>query len=465
VNFSIKIPIIYTFARSGGTLINRCLGCIPGNIVLSEVNPHASLVPIEVQARDWFKLVSSRNFSDFSKKIYADKIRLLAEAARQQDSHLIIRDWTTINFLNKASDDIYAPSMLLEQKIYLEKYGFNINPVVLVRRAADVYESLTRTFKHLRNFSIKEFGNCYLAYVHKISTYPLFQYENFCLNPQKELKRMCDILGVNYSDNFVTEFSKFTYCTGDNTLSNPSRGAQISKITVMKSNQGAESYIAASLDKNCQEADRLLGYEIMEIEKQVDVFWRIVEVRDKALTEANDLRHQTNIELGRIQSLLQQTQAELERSQSNLQASEADRAARLTAIEQLSEQLQQSETDRAARLTAIEQLSEQLQQSEADRAARLTAIEQLSEQLQQTQVELALSQSQLQQTQTELAQSQSQLQQTQTELAQSQSQLQQTQTELTQSQAIIQVIEKSNFWKLRTIALRLKKVIGLPTDA
>ncbi|MEW5857922.1 MAG: hypothetical protein AB1861_11150 [Cyanobacteriota bacterium] len=376
---STTLPVIYSFARSGGTLINRCLGCILGNIILSEVNPHASLVPIEVQAHDWFKLVSSRDFSDFSKKPYADKIRLLAEAARQQDSHLIIRDWTTINFLDRASDDIYAPSMFLEQKIYLEKYGFNIYPVVLVRRAADVYESLTRTFKHLRNLSIKEFGNCYLAYVQKVSTYPLFHYERFCLEPEKELKRMCDVLGVNYSDNFVTEFSKFTYCTGDNTLPKPSRGAQISKITVMESNQGAESYIAASLDKNCQEADKLLGYENMEIEKQVDAFWKIVEVRDQALTKANDLRHQTHVELERIQSLLQQTQAELERSQSQLQQSEADRAARLTVIEQLSEQLQQSEADRAARLTVIEQLSEQLQQSEADRAARLTVIEQLQQ--------------------------------------------------------------------------------------
>ncbi|MFE1747908.1 hypothetical protein [Coleofasciculus sp. H7-2] len=440
----IKIPVIYSFARSGGTLINRCLGCISGNIILSEVNPHASLVPIEVQARDWFKLVSSGNFSDFSKKTYADKIRLLAEAARQQGSHLIIRDWTTINFLDRASDDIYAPSMLLEQELYLEQYGFNIYPVMLARRSADVYESLTRTFKHLRNLSIKEFGNCYLAYVQKVSTYPLFHYESFCLEPEKELKRMCDVLGVNYSDTFVTEFSKFTYCTGDNTLPKPSRGGQIGKITVMESNQGAESYIAATLDENCQQADRLLGYENMEIEKQVDAFWRIVEVRDQALTKANDLRHQTQVELERIQSRLQQTQAELERSQSHLQ---------------------QSDADRAARLTLIEQLSEQLQQSEADRAARLTAIEQLSEQLQQAQVELALSQSQLQQIQTELAQSQSQLQQTQTELVLSQSQLQQTQTELTQSQTIIQAMEDRNLWKLRTIVVRLKKVIGLPTDA
>ncbi|MBD1898786.1 hypothetical protein NDI44_14090 [Trichocoleus sp. DQ-A3] len=397
----IKLPVLYTFARSGGTLINRCLGCIPGNIILSEVNPHASLVPIEVQARDWFKLVSSGDFSDFSKKKYVEKIRLLVEVARQQNSHLIIRDWTTINFLDNASDDIYAPSMVLEQELYLEQSGFTISPVVLARRSADVYESLTRTFKHLRKLPIKEFGICYLAYVQKISKYPLFHYENFCRKPEKELTRMCDVLNINYSDNFVNDFSKFTYCTGDNTLSKPSRGGKIRTIAVMESNQGAESYIAASLDKNCQQADQLLGYENMEIEKQVDAFWRIVEVRDQALTKANDLKYQTQVELERSHSQLQQNQAELERSHSQLQQnqaelersqsqllqSEADRAARLIVIEQLSEQLQQSEADRVARLTVIEQLSEQLQRSEADRAARLTVIEQLSEQLQRSEAD------------------------------------------------------------------------------
>ena len=51
------LAVFYSFARSGGTLVNRCLGAIPGNLVLSEVNPHGAVVPVDVQARDWLGLL------------------------------------------------------------------------------------------------------------------------------------------------------------------------------------------------------------------------------------------------------------------------------------------------------------------------------------------------------------------------------------------------------------------------
>jgi hypothetical protein len=44
-----KIPVIYAYPRSGGTLVNRCLGSIPGNLILSEVNPLASVVPLPLK--------------------------------------------------------------------------------------------------------------------------------------------------------------------------------------------------------------------------------------------------------------------------------------------------------------------------------------------------------------------------------------------------------------------------------
>ena len=68
------IAVFYCFARSGGTLINRCLGCIKDNLVLSEVNPHGALLPVETQALDWLKLVSSDQFKNFHDLNYGQKI-------------------------------------------------------------------------------------------------------------------------------------------------------------------------------------------------------------------------------------------------------------------------------------------------------------------------------------------------------------------------------------------------------
>ena len=418
----LKIPIVYAFARSGGTLLNRCLGCIPGNIVLSEVNPHAALVPIEIQARDWFNLLSYSECIEFRQKTYPDKITLLAEAARQQDRHLIIRDWTTINFLKRASNDIYAPTMVLEQELYLSHHGLLCRPLVLARRSSDVYESIIRTFKHLKNLSVKEFGTCYLAYAQAVSNYPVFHYESFCREPEKQLNKMCEVLGVNYCDRFVTEFSKFTRCTGDNTLSQRSRGAGLEKITPLKSHHESEFYMAASLDKNCVKADKLLGYQIMEIqiEKQVESLWKIVESRDQALGRANDLN--------------QQVQEELKRSQAQVQ--------------ELDGQLQQANTEfqiQLKRLQAqVQELDEQLQQANT-----------------QFQIQLERSQAQLQQLDGQLQQANAEFQ---IQLERLQVQLQQTQTELEHSRTIIQGMESSKFWKVRNVWLRLKQLIKLSSD-
>ena len=420
-----KIPIIYAFARSGGTLINRCLGCIPGNIVLSEVNPHAALIPIEIQARDWFNLLSYSEYIELSQKTYVEKISSLTEVAGQQDRHLIIRDWTTINFLDRASNDIYTSTRILEQELYLSDHSFDCRPIVLTRRSADVYESLTRTFKHLKDLSVKEFGICYLAYAEAVTAYPVFHYEMFCREPQEELKRMCEVLGVNYCDTFVTEFTKFIRCTGDNTLFQPSRGNQLEKISVLASHHGSESYIAASLDKNCLKADKLLGYETMEmeIEKQVDALWKIVDFRDQSLRQANDLKQHTQAELKRTQAELERTQAELERTQAELERTQAE-------LEQLDGQLQQANAEFQAEL---ERSQSQLQQ--------------LDRQLQQANAEF----------QTQLERSQAQLQETQ-------AQLQQTQAELEDSRTIIQAMESSKFWKVRVAWLRLKNLVKLSSD-
>lgn len=263
-----KIPIFYCFARSGGTLLNRCLGCIERNLVLSEVNPHQSVYSVEEQAVNWLKLISEAELTEFSNKPYTEKISILVEKAKQQSKYLIIRDWTTLNFFHEACGDprsiynkTYVSSMVLEQSIYFSYSGLNLEPIAMVRRSSDVYESMQRSFKHLKNLSVDKFAQHYLAYAKAVSNYPIFYYENFCQEPQKELHRICNLLDVNYDPSFITEFSKFTNCTGDNTLSTQSRGIQLQKIRPLESNVSSEIYLAASQNKMCQEADRILGYD------------------------------------------------------------------------------------------------------------------------------------------------------------------------------------------------------------
>jgi hypothetical protein len=254
------LAVFYSFARSGGTLINRCLGAVKGNLVLSEVNPHGALVPVEVQARDWLGLVGGDEFAALEQQSYGAKIRDLVDRAVMRGQRLIIRDWTTLNFLHGLHFDYSDPSLLLEQQIYLARYGLAPRVAVLVRRAAAVYESIVRTFDHFRDLPVEHFGAAYGAYARAVAGQPLFQFERFCAEPKGELGRLCETLGAVYDDNFLDDFRSFDRCTGDNQLSTPSRAGRSDRIVCLPENHGSPAWQAAAADAGCRAADEILGY-------------------------------------------------------------------------------------------------------------------------------------------------------------------------------------------------------------
>ncbi len=259
-NLEAEVSVYYCFARSGGTLINRCLGCISGNLVLSEVNPMSSIATVESQARDWLGLVPAQEYEKFSNKTYGEKVSFLAHAAMASQKHLILRDWTTLNFLGGIHWDYFFPSGVLEQDFYLERYGLRRNSAVVSRRAAGVYESLTRSFAHLKELSVDDFASAYLAYAQAVSSFPVIHFEEFCEVPVPTFRRLCETLRCSFSEEFVTAFSRFVNCTGDNNVAVKSRRGSAEQILPLEDDRESPAWQAAAKDDRCREADRLLGY-------------------------------------------------------------------------------------------------------------------------------------------------------------------------------------------------------------
>ncbi|WP_231585956.1 sulfotransferase family protein [Crocosphaera watsonii] len=261
MNKQIKIPILYIFARSGGTLVNRCLGSISNNVVLSEINPYFSVIPMEEQAKNWFSLLSPTEYQSLLGQSFINKLEFIIHKANLLGKKLVIRDWPTPNSLgNVLGDGSLFPSGSLEQKLYLSHHGFETCPVVISRRSADVYESLTRTFKQFHLLSIDEFSLAYLEYAKAVHHYPNFHYEDICQNPDSYIRQICSLLEINYDSSFANNFWKFTKCTGDNHLNQPSRGFKEEKIVALESNINSDFYIVAMQNEHCRQADRLLGY-------------------------------------------------------------------------------------------------------------------------------------------------------------------------------------------------------------
>jgi hypothetical protein len=256
------IPVFYSFARSGGTLINQSLGCHPANAILSEVNPGGAFKSIAKQGAEWLGLFGASEVKSFSALSYGEQISKLYERAELKKRKLIIRDWCTINFMPLEISDLsfWPCSMVLEQEIYLRAAGFLPRPIVIARDAASVYLSIKQAFPKLRNLDISRFGTSYLAYAHAIGGYPIFKLEDFRKNPGDVLPMICRQLDVHFPDNFEDQFFRYNSCTGNNTLETKAASQSAQAILPMDSARTPE-WTKAAEHPLLAEANRILGYE------------------------------------------------------------------------------------------------------------------------------------------------------------------------------------------------------------
>ncbi|WP_133174612.1 hypothetical protein [Candidatus Methylomirabilis limnetica] len=256
------IPVIYSFARSGGTLVNQLLGVHPDCLVLSEVNPAGSVVPVAMQAADWLGFVETTEVGRFQELPYSQQIALLDARAKSKGKTLIIRDWVTVNYLPGAGGSTMGPSYILEQSVYLARAGYSLQPLVLTRKAKSVYWSIRRNFMHMVNLTVEEFALSYLAYANAVSSFHRISLESLQSAPRETLIQLLQVIGVSidYVDMQLKTFADFRQCTGNNTLTVPSATSYERHIVqVSQDSVGSIDTLNAEV---LIEADRLMGYEL-----------------------------------------------------------------------------------------------------------------------------------------------------------------------------------------------------------
>ena len=97
-----KLRMIHNMARSGSTLICKCLGCMEGIVLLSELHPRAldSFNPLK-QAKEWFGLVAENDIADLQKQggvTYAKAIELIEQRCTERGDTLVLRDWAHLDY-------------------------------------------------------------------------------------------------------------------------------------------------------------------------------------------------------------------------------------------------------------------------------------------------------------------------------------------------------------------------------
>ena len=215
--------LMISYARSGGTVLNRCLASLPSVVMLSEVNPDraddgsAACKTVKDQARAWYGI-------DLRSNGYLDNVIELTRLCEGDGRVLVIRDWPVINFV-PTEENHRTPAGRLTALELLRRHG-EVRAFGLVRDAIDIWISNGRR----RNF----FGG-YRRYVDALTAagIPLFQYESLAADPAPILRRICETLGVTYTDDWRA-FAGWTRVTGDvRTPGHTSRGLKHRTIRVL----------------------------------------------------------------------------------------------------------------------------------------------------------------------------------------------------------------------------------------
>lgn len=249
------IPVLYSFARSGGTLANQLLGTHPQCLVLSEVNPAGSYKPVTEQAIEWLGLAAPREAAHLSSMPYRRLIAELRERAAARGRALVVRDWVTANFLPDTAPRV-VPSGTLEQAIYLERAGLEPIALVVSRRAAAVYRSIVTNFSHLGGLTVEAFGEAYLAYARAVAHLPRLHMESLRADPESGVRRLFESFGLDTAPvpDVLRDFHEFRKCTGNNTLEGRG-GSADARSVIPPETPPAITHPALA------EADTLLGYD------------------------------------------------------------------------------------------------------------------------------------------------------------------------------------------------------------
>jgi hypothetical protein len=250
-----SIPVFYSFARSGGTLVNQLLGVHPQCLVLSEVNPARSYKPVAEQAIEWLGLATPGEAGELAAMPYRRQIALLRERAAARGKTLVVRDWVTVNFLAGTAEGV-APSGRLEQALYLESAGLEPAPMVVARRAGAVYASIVKNFAHLRDLAADAFGEAYLGYARAVSRFPRLHMESLRAGPEAGVAQLVRQFGLDpaAAPTMLRDFHEFRRCTGNTTLQGRTGSADARTVLPPEESHPPNHPAFA-------EADRLLGYE------------------------------------------------------------------------------------------------------------------------------------------------------------------------------------------------------------
>lgn len=202
------LRIVQNLARSGGTVICRCLASMEGIALLSEIHPTQRQVfsPTQ-QAREWYGL-DVPYVEDF-----VEAVQLLEERFRARGRTLVIRTWNHVDFM-PCQWNQHAPAMRPQLCDQL-RGAFDLRRAAITRDPGPMWESLRRFVSDWDMCTHEEFLEGHRRFSQMANSVGRIKYETFCRFPHSTMLRLCRQLGLPYDASFIDKWQAYRNVTGD----------------------------------------------------------------------------------------------------------------------------------------------------------------------------------------------------------------------------------------------------------
>ncbi len=226
-----KLRMIHNMARSGSTLICKCLGCMEGVVLLSELHPRVwnTFNPLK-QAEEWFGLLTPDELAEQLKQgavNYAAAITLIEQRSRARGKTLVLRDWAHLDYTGfpYVTTPGYSPLLYTELAA-----SFDIIRISTTRDPVTQWQSLiklTPLQEPLQSgaFGLEQFLAGYRKYAELCVETGFIRYEDFLRKPDLAMRRLCEHLQIKFDPGFIKKWHSYKTITGD--IANPNDSNKI----------------------------------------------------------------------------------------------------------------------------------------------------------------------------------------------------------------------------------------------
>jgi hypothetical protein len=217
-----QVGILHQLARTGGTIINRCLACMRNIVMLSELHPTlpqgASFNPL-YQAGQWFDLLSPDERATFranarrEEKLgsFVRSMELIEERTRSSGRHLLIREFSHADFLRTPRTQPVFRSRMVD--VLGQLYALRRHAVV--RHPLDQWRSMQEYPATSGRCSLRDYLHGHRRFAEMAVEVGFVRYEDFCRDPAATLRHLCSVLGVPFDATYDERWMHHDRFTGD----------------------------------------------------------------------------------------------------------------------------------------------------------------------------------------------------------------------------------------------------------